>query len=370
LAPPEVLSTRVLNRTLLARQGLLARREATAAATIERLVGMQAQEPLDPYIGLWNRIERFDPAELAALVTARGVVRGPLMRVTLHMATARDFLRIRPLLQPLMESRFRSSPFARALDGLDVDRVARAGRELIEAQPRTRAELSRLLAERWPDRDPVSLAYVVTHVVPVVQVPPRGVWGKRGQATWTTATSWVGQPLASDPDLGAIVRRYLAAFGPASVMDFQNWSGLTRIREVVEPMRRRLLTFRDENGAELFDMPDAPIADPDLPAPVRFLPYYDNVVLGHADRTRIVPEGPRAEIFPGYTGNLGGLLVDGFFRGLWKTDREQGRTTLEVEVTKRLSKRHAVAVTAEGRRLLTFTDPEAEGRDVQITYRG
>jgi DNA glycosylase AlkZ-like len=366
----ELLSTRTLNRTLLERQLLLERRETTAAQTIERLVGMQAQEPLDPYVGLWARIDGFDPAELAALVTDRAMVRGPLMRLTLHMVTARDFLRVRPVLQTLMESRFRSSPFARALDGIELETVAAAGRELIEAQPRTRAELSRLLAERWPDRDPISLAYVVTHVVPVVQVPPRGVWGKRGQATWTTAESWLRQPLASDPDVGGIVRRYLAAFGPASVMDFQSWSGLTRVREVVEPMRAGLRTFRDENGVELFDAPDAPLLDPDVPAPVRFLPCYDNVLLGHADRTRIVPDEPRAPMFPGYNGNLGGLLVDGFFRGLWKTDRDQGRTTLEVEVTKRLSKRHAAAVTAEGQRLVTFLDPDAEARDVRITYRG
>jgi Winged helix DNA-binding domain len=270
----------------------------------------------------------------------------------------------------LMEGRFRSSPFARELDGIDLETVAAAGRELIEAQPRTRAELSRLLAERWPDRDSLSLAYVITHVVPVVQVPPRGVWGKRGQATWTAAESWLGQPLAPKPDLASMVRRYLAAFGPASVMDFQSWSGLTRIREVVEPMRPRLRTFRDESGTELFDLPDAPLADPDSPAPVRFLPYYDNVLLGHADRTRIVPHEPRAPMFPDYDWNLGSLLVDGFFRGQWKLDRNQGRVTLEVEVTKRLSKRHAAAVTAEGRRLLAFTDADADERDVRITYRG
>lgn len=349
---------------------LLERQEATAAETIEHLVGMQGQEPLDPYLGLWTRIERFDPAELAALVSDRTVVRGPLMRVTLHMATARDFLRLRPALQPLMESRFRSSPFARELDGIDLETIVAAGRELIEAQPRTRAELSRLQAERWPDRDPLSLAYVITHIVPVVQVPPRGVWGKRGQATWTTAESWLGQPLASKPDLASMVLRYLAAFGPASVVDFQNWSGLTRIREVIEPMCSQLRTFRDEKGSELFDLPDAPLADPDVPAPVRFLPYYDNVLLGHADRTRIVPDKPRAPMFPDYDWNLGSVLVDGFFRGQWKIDRSEGRATLEVEVTKRLSKRHAAAVTAEGRRMLEFTDADANAREVRVTHRG
>jgi hypothetical protein len=153
------------------------------------------------------------------------------------------------------------------------------------------------------------------------------------------------------------------------VRDFQNWSGLTRIREVIEPMRSRLWTCRDPNGTELFDLPDAPLADPDVPAPVRFLPYYDDVLLGHADRARVVPPGPRAEMFPGYSGNLGGLLVDGFFRGLWRTNRTDGSTTLVVEVTKRLSKRHAAAVTAEGRRLLAFIDPDGAAREVRITDR-
>jgi hypothetical protein len=349
---------------------LLELREPSALETIEHLVGMQGQEPLDPYIGLWTRIADFDPEELAGLVRNGTVVRGPLLRVTMHMASARDFLRLRPVLQPLMESRFRSSPFARALDGIDIEAVAAAGRELIEAQPRTRAELSQLLAKRWPDRDPLSLAYVITHVVPVVQVPPRGVWGKRGQATWTTVEAWLGRPPATQPDVARMFRRYLGAFGPASVIDFQNWSGLSRVREVVDPMRSRLRAYRDEAGAELFDLPDARLTSAEVPAPVRFLPYYDNVLLGHADRTRIVPNQPRAPMFPGYTGNLGGLLVDGFFRGRWRLERDAGSATLLVEVTKRLSKRHAAAVEAEGRRLLAFAAADATECDVRVTHRG
>ena len=365
----EVLSTRALNRALLERQILLERQRRTATETIEHLVGMQGQEPLDPYLGLWTRLTDFDPTALAAQVTGREVVRAPLMRVTIHMVTARDFLTLRPLLQSLMESRFRSSPFARELDGIDVAAVAAAGRELIEDEPRTRAELSRLLAERWPDRDPLSLAYVVTHNVPVVQVPPRGVWGAKGQATWTTGEGWLGRSLSSAPAAEEMVTRYLAAFGPASVMDFRSWSGLTRTREVVEPMRPRLRTFRDENGVELLDLPDAPLPDPDTPAPVRFLPNYDNVLLGHADRTRVAAAEPRAPMFPGYPSSLGSLLVDGYFRGLWRVDRETGSATLLIEVAKRLSRRHAAAVSAEGMRMLEFTHADAESRDVRITYR-
>ena len=366
----DVLTTRHLNRTLLDRQLLLERREATAAEAIEHLVGMQAQEPLDPYVGLWTRIQSFDPAELAQLILDRKAVRGTLMRATIHLATARDYVALRPAMQPVPERTFRGSPFARELKGLELDPVLKAGRELLQEAPRTRAQLRRLLGERWPGWDANSLAHAVTFNLPLVQVPPRGVWGQRAQPTLALAEAWLGRRLSSKPDVGWLVRRYLAAFGPASVMDFQNWSGLTRIREVIEPMRSRLRSFRDEQGTDLFDLPDAPLADPDAPAPVRFLPYYDNVVLGHANRARVMLQGPRAETFPGYTGNLGGLLVDGFLRGLWKTDRERGRTTLVVEVTRRLSKRHAAAVTAEGRRLLAFTDADADEREVRIAYRG
>jgi hypothetical protein len=365
-----VLSTRALNRALLERQMLRERQEGTAPGTIEHLVGMQGQEPLDPYIGLWTRLKDFDPADLAALVEDRAVVRAPLMRGTIHMVTASDFVELRPAFQLLMERRFKSSPFAPHLDGVDFEELLDAGRALLEEEPRTRAELSRLLAERWPDCDSASLAYAITFTVPLVQVPPRGVWGKRGQATWAIAESWLGRPLSGEPATEEMVTRYLAAFGPASVMDFQSWSGLTRIREVIEPMRSRLRTFRDEAGTELFDLPDAPLPDPDTPAPVRFLPNYDNVLLGHADRTRIAADEDRAPMFPGYTSNLGSVLFDGFFRGLWKVERDKGAATLLVEVAKALSKRDAAAVSAEGMRMLELTDAAAESRDVRIAYRG
>jgi Winged helix DNA-binding domain len=196
------------------------------------------------------------------------------------------------------------------------------------------------------------------------------VWGQSGQATLTTAEGWLRQPLASERDVERVVLRYLAAFGPASVMDFQNWSGLTRIREVIEPMRPRLRPFRDEDGVELFDLPRGPLPDPDTPAPVRFLPNYDNVLLGHADRSRVVPGTPRAPMFPGYSGNVGSLLVDGFFCGLCKVERETGSATLLIELARPLSKRNAASVTAEGRCLLKFTDAEADARNVVITHRG
>jgi hypothetical protein len=363
----DVLGARALNRALLERQMLLERRPGPAAEAIERLVGMQGQEPLAPYVGLWTRLERFEPSDLATLITGREAVRGPLMRATIHLVTAGDALRLRPLLHPVLERTFRGSPFARDLQGVDFEALLAAGRGLLADAPRTRAELGRRLAETWPDRDPAALAHAITYLIPVVQVPPRGVWGETGQATWTPVEIWLGRPLASEPTADEVITRSLAAYGPASVMDIQRWCGLTRLRGVIEELRPRLRTFRHEDGRELFDVPDGALPDPDTPAPPRFLPEYDNVLLGHDDRTRVVPPRDGPPLFPGYTGNVGSVLVDGFFRGLWKLERDGDTVTLALEVRGRLTKEETAALSAEGMRLLEFTDGADASRDLRIT---
>jgi Winged helix DNA-binding domain len=367
----DVLSKRALNRALLARQKLLQRESLTATETIEHLVGMQAQTPNSPYIALWSRIEGFQPADLADLLVNREAVRIALLRSTIHLVTARDCLFLRPLLQPVQERNlFTGSPFGRNLAGIDLDELVAVGRAIVEEKPRTSKELSVLLHERWPERDATSLAMAIRNLAPLVQVPPRGVWGKGGLATLTTAELWLGQPLDPNPSLDEMILRYLGAFGPASVMDAQYWSGLTRLKEVFERLRPRLLVFQDENGREFFDLADAPRPDPDTPARVRFLPDYDNVVLGHADRRRIISDQDRKHFFTGNGVIPGAVLVDGYVKCSWTLKRDRASALLQIEPLQPLSNEDLAEITEEGLRLLCFVAADAASRDVSFSSTG
>lgn len=366
-ASPDVLSVRALNRATLHRQLLLERERLPAADAIERLVGMQAQVPVDPYVGLWTRLDGFRPEELGALITGRGAVRASLMRATIHLVTARDMLTLRPLMEPVIARMFwTGSPFGRAIKGVDTDALVSMVRELIEERPRTRAELRPLLEERWPGEDSDAMS-AIGYLLPVVQVPPRGVWGQSGQATWTTAESWLGRPLEAEPSIDDLVMRYFAGYGPAAVMDIQAWCGLTKLREVVDRLGPGLRVFRDEAGRELFDVPDAPRPDPDTPAPVRFLPEYDNALLGYKDRTRMIGIEARRRLDSDILGNFSTFLVDGFVAGRWKFTRERSTATITLEPVVRLSASARTSLTDEGERLVAFLVPDAERRDVRIS---
>jgi hypothetical protein len=348
-----VLGRRALSRALLARQMLLGRAELPAADAIERLAGMQAQAPLAPYVGLWSRLEAFQPDELAGLIEGRQAVRAALMRATVHLVTARDYLAFRPLLTPVLERSFASAPFARRLAGADPAEVVAAGRELLAERALSRAELGPLLRERFPASDAESLAHAATFIEPVVQVPPRGVWGASGQARWAPAEQWLGRRVprrAARAAAEELLVRYLAAFGPATVMDAQAWSGLTRVRDAADSLRPRLRIFRDEHGRELLDLPDAPRPDPGTPAPVRFLPEYDNALLSHVDRTRVIADAHRERVFM-----RGAVLVDGFVRATWRVER-RGRTAtgVTIEPFSRLARAERAEVEEERERLLAF----------------
>lgn len=344
------IGLRALNRAMLARQFLLHRQNVPATTVIEHLVGMQAQAPNAAYVGLWSRVRDFRAGELAGLMTGRKVVRTSLMRATIHLVTAGDCVGLRPVVQRVLERSWAGSPFAKNLVGVDYEELLGLGKKLLGERGRTRAELAPLLRERWPDRDPDSLVYASTFLTPLVQVTPRGVWGKSGPSAWTTVESWLAEPVGDDPTPDQTVLRYLAAFGPASVMDVQTWSGLTKLKEAVERLRPRLVTFRDERGRELFDLPDAPRPDPETPAPPRFLPEYDNVLLSHADRSRVNDLKRQIPLFPGNGAMMGNLLVDGFYRGTWRITKEG----LVVTPFAKLSTQDTVEVSEEGVALLRF----------------
>jgi len=333
---------------------------------IERLVGMQAQEPEDPYIGLWSRLEGFEPGELSDLIATRAAVRGQFMRATIHLLTGCDCLAIHPLTLPVLARTFRSAWTSR-LNGAPPEEVAAAGRALLADGPRTRAELGALLAPRWPDAEPAALAQAVTYHLPLVQVPPRGLWGGRGRATWALVEDWLGGPLDPEPSVDGMLLRYLAAFGPATPADMRTWSGMSGLRAAVDRIRPELRTFRDENGRELLDVEDGLLVDAESPAPPRFLPEYDNVALSHADRARVM--GTPGPAWPGARGAaVGSLMVDGFIRAVWSMDEEEDAAVLSVRrfLPAPDDPPDALdAVVAEGLRLLELLRP---GRPARVRF--
>lgn len=355
----DLLSQRALNRALLARQMLLQRAKIPVIEAIERLAGMQAQMPQAPSFGLWSRVADFRPAELDGLLLDRRVVRAPLMRSTVHLVTASDCLMMRPLVQSVLERCFGGTAFARHIAQIDRQEFLAAARVLLDEGPRQRTEIGLLLQERWPDVDANSMACAVSALIPAVQAPPRGLWKKSGQPLWTTVEKWLGQDLAAQPALETLVCRYLAAFGPASVADIQAWCGLTWLGAVVERLRPQLLTFHDASGRELFDLPDAPRPDPETPAPPRFLPEFDNLLLSHADRTRVIADTHRTLV-----AIKGATLIDGFACGAWKIARKGRVATLTIEPFGALEKQAQEALSEEGMRLLAFAEPEAASYDI------
>lgn len=355
-----VLDRRALNRATLARQLLLERAELPVPAAVAHLAGLQAQTPHTWYVGLWSRLSDLDPVAVGGLLQSRELVRLPVMRSTIHLLTADDALALRPLTQPPIE-RSTLGQFGRHLNGVDRAALVAAARELVEDQPRIASELGRLLGERFPGHDPVALAQGARAWLPMVQVPPRGVWGRGGRALQAPLESWLGRPQAALP-VDRLVLRYLAAFGPATVRDVQAWSGLTRLTEVVDALRSGLRSFTGQDGAELFDLPDAPRPDPGTPAPARFLYDYDNLLLSHADRRRVLGDpGDVDYAAHGYTAESNAqpssILVDGMVAGTWKVTRERGTVTLTIRGFRPFGRTERADLEAEGAALLAFLHP-------------
>lgn len=351
-----VLSQRDLNRATLARQYLLEREAARPIDAVEHLAGMQSQAPHAPYVGLWTRLRDFDAAELSALTEQREVVRLPLMRNTVHLVSAADCLDWTAAFAPMRAADFRAH-FPSGTEGVDRGELLRMAVRSLEERPRTRPELGALAAERWPDADPGVLGHQVVHHLPLCQVPPRGVWGRSGSPAWTPVEDWLGEPLRSAA-VDRLVLRYFGAFGPATIADVQLWSGLTRLREVVE--RLSLRVFRGAAGQTLYDLPEAPRPAADAPAPPRFLPAYDNLLLSHKDRARVMASGRRVPLPPGNGADVGTFLIDGMWQGTWRV--RDGR--LRITAFTDLGTADRDALLGEAERLAAFLDPEGKPEPV------
>ncbi len=325
-----MLSHRVLNRTLLQRQHLLSRTTMPALEMSEHLLGLQAQEPLPPYVSLWSRIAGFDPAPVSRALEQRACVRVLLMRGTIHLVTPRDALLLRPLVQPMLDKVTRTSAVSRPAAAVDRGELVRAARRAFEDGPVTFKRLGELLAESFPGVPGTALANTAREMLPLVQVPPRGLWKQPGGVVYETLETWLGTRTEPAPDVADVVRRYLRAYGPATPADVTAWSGITGMRAVFTALRDELRTYRDADGRELFDLEGLPLADEDTPAPVRLLGRYDNVWLSHDRRDRVTPDPAKRKRWMGTNGGVGAtVFVDGELEGLWRRT-EAGAVDVEL----------------------------------------
>jgi hypothetical protein len=346
-----MLSERTLNRTLLQRQHLLERVPMPALDMVEHLIGLQAQDVLPPYLSLWSRVSDFDPVEISDALEDRRAVRVLLMRGTIHLVSPADCLELRPLVQGMLDKITRNS--ATSSEAATVPRadLAQAGREALAAGPLSLNALGDALGKSFPDYPPKALANSVREMLPLVQVPPRGLWKQTGGVVYATAESWLSRELSPEPDMREVVRRYLRAFGPASPADVTAWSRVTGMKAVFDELGDELVTYRDENGKALFDLDGLPLADPEVPAPVRLLGKYDNLWLSHADRTRVTTPDNRRR-WMGVNGGVGStVFVDGMLEGLWRTT-DNGM--VDVELFRKLSRRERDELDAEVAALETF----------------
>lgn len=328
-----VLSLRDRNRTLLARQHLLERGSVPTVNLVEHLVGLQAQDNLPPYLSLAARVEAFDPHDLSTALQTGRLVRLVTMRGTLHALSADDAQLLRPWLQPALDQLSRANQLNAPARGVPVEDLAEAARAILAHGPLPVKELGDRLAERFPGVPATALGQVARDRLPLVQLPPRGLWRRSGGVVYQTLEACTGRGPA-EPDPREVVRRYLRAFGPATAADMTAWSRMTRLGPVFASMADELVTVACDDGRTRYDVPDGVYADGGDPAPVRLLGVYDNLWLSHADRSHVVGEDAR-QLWMGRNGGLGStVFVDGFMAGLWWWRDGRVETDLRVRVTR------------------------------------
>jgi hypothetical protein len=355
-----VLTLRELNRATLARQLLLERKRISVVRAIERVGGLQAQWPPSPYIGLWSRLEGFKRSALTRALERRQVVKATLMRATLHLVSAEDYLSFGDALN---KARIVDIDRRLVLYGIDadVDALARRASRVAAAAPRSRPELLALLGQktlRSDARQPWVIWHALQARAELVHTPDGAAWRKTtGRSSFVPVRTWLGRsPEGGTPALERLVRRYLGAFGPATIGDLSQWSGLTigMLREALERLVPDLRTFQTESGAKLLDLSRSPLPDGDVPAPVRFLPMWDSVLLAHADRTRVISDEYRRIVIRKNGEVQQTFLVDGVVAGTWRID--DGRVL--TEPFEPLPRRVMRELEAEAKRLAAFVGPE------------
>jgi hypothetical protein len=363
---PPTLSTRQLNRATLARQMLLARKRTTAVAAVEQLAGLQAQLARPPFVGLWTRLEGFRRDDLARPLRERQIVRATAMRGTLHLMSASDYVALRGALQPMLTKGMQAILRERAQD-LDIDVLQTEARAFFGGKPATFDALRNHLKAKNPQADERAMGYAIRMHLPLVQVPTDDAWRFPAASDFALADDWLGKKVPTEEaPAHALVRRYLAAFGPATPRDAQVWSGLQSLRATFEELRPELVTFRDERKRELFDLPDAPRPDEDSPAPVRFLPEFDNLVLAHDDRTRVIADEHRPKVTLKNLQVRATFLVDGFVAGAWKVERKKKTATLVLEPFGKLARKMLAELEREGDALLRFVEEDAHETGVRV----
>jgi hypothetical protein len=354
-----------LNRALLARQMLLTREKVSPLKAIERLAGMQAQQARPPFVGLWTRLENFQRADLLKLFHRRRVVRATAMRATIHLFTARDYLALRGALQPMLGA-VMPPKFIKELGGESIPKICATGRKFFGAAPQSFRDLRELLKSKHPKADHRIAALAVRMNVPLLGAPGDTPWGFSTNATWNLADEWLGQPVPAKVDTSALIKKYLAAFGPATPADAQAWSGCKGLRAEFEKLRPELKVFQNEKGQELFDLPRAPRPPANTPAPARFIPEFDNLILAHADRTRIVATEHRPALI---TKNLhvpATFLINGRVAGTWKIERAKKSATLNLHPFAPLPAKAKAELKRECEPLLHFVEPEADSFKIKF----
>lgn len=359
------LSDRALNRATLARQLLLARQKLPVVKAIEQVLALQAQVPRPPHVGLWSRLDGFKREQLLAPLHARTLVRATTMRGTIHIMRAKDFLAFRGALQPSLGAGWKT--VAGTSPTPPIEALVAAGRKFLGGDGYTFNEIRAELVKQFPKCHDRIMGYALRTHLPLVQVPTREhAWGFPADSAFALADGWLKKPVGDGAGPSALILRYLAAFGPATTADIQAWTGMRGIAELMAPIRSQLVTFEDARGRTLFDLPKAPRPDEDTDVPVRFLPEYDSVMLGHADRSRIVDEKFRKVLITKSLIIPATFLVDGRIAGTWKVERAKTAATLRLTLLLPLAKAVKAALEQEGLALLAFVEPDAAAARVSM----